>query len=155
MRHRRAVTVAWGVAFVLWIAFVWGRSLMQGPASSVESGRVVAVVRPVFVAAGVTDFDLITFIVRKSAHFSEYAVLGFLGRGLFSRLQDERGLPAWVGALAVALVPVADETIQLFVPGRSGSPRDVLIDLCGAALGTLVFWAGRRLWRLVRARRSA
>lgn len=143
-------TLAWGVAFVLWIGFVWGHSLVQGPASSLESGRFVALLRPVFEAAGVLDADLMSFVVRKCAHFSEYAVLGVIGRGFFSRLCAEMALPAWAGALCVALVPVADETIQLFVPGRAGSPRDVLIDLCGAATGALLSWAAVRVWGRVR-----
>ena len=141
----------WAVAFACWVLFIWGHSLVQGPASTAESGRVVALVRPLFELAGVTDLSVMSFVVRKCAHFSEYAVLGAIARGLFSRLAAERGVPAWVGALAVAVVPVADECLQLFVPGRTGMPTDVLIDLSGAATGALLSWAFSRL----RARRIA
>ena len=41
---------------------------------------VVAIVRPVFEALGVTDVNIMTLIVRDGAHFSEYAVLGVLAR---------------------------------------------------------------------------
>lgn len=147
-RARRSV-VRWGIAFACWIAFVWGHSLVQGPDSAVESGRVVELLRPLFEAAGVLDGDLMTFVVRKCAHFSEYAVLGAIGFGLFSRL-SAAGLPAWVGVASVALVPVIDESLQLFVPGREGSPRDVAIDLAGALIGSLLalLWAR---WRRCRA----
>ena len=36
----------WVLVFCLWVAFVWGHSLVQGPQSSLESSRVVAVVAP-------------------------------------------------------------------------------------------------------------
>ncbi len=137
MRHRLK-TSHWIFLTILWVAFIWGHSLVQGPESSLESGRVVALMRPIFEACGVTDVDVMGFVVRKLAHFSEYAVLGVLvqclegSRAGASRLQQ---IALW---LVLVLVPVLDETLQLFVPGRAGSPRDVCIDLAGACLGALV-----------------
>ena len=135
---RRPASVRWAVAFACWVAVIWGHSLVQGPQSSLESGLVVSIVRPLFEALGVTDVDLMSLVVRKLAHFSEYAVLGVLARGLFASLRRERGTRPWPMALLVALVPVADECVQLFVPGRSGQPADVLIDLSGLACGALL-----------------
>ena len=42
--------------------------------------------------------------------------------------------------MVVALVSVVDECIQLFVPGRTGQPTDVLIDLGGLVFGVLLAW---------------
>lgn len=139
-------TLAWGAALLLWVGFVWGHSLVGGAASSAESGRVVALLRPLFEATGVTDLDLMTFVVRKCAHFSEYAVLGGIARTFWTRVSRELGSRAsssrhrvlLAGLVLTALVPCLDETIQLFVPGRSGSPRDVAIDLAGVATGALL-----------------
>ena len=45
---------------------------------------------------------------------------------------------AWI-ALAVSVVyATTDEIHQLFVPGRSGEVRDVLIDSLGALIGILI-----------------
>lgn len=142
----------WLVALLCWVALVWGHSLVQGPASSLESGAVVALLRPLFEALGVTDVDLMSLIVRKCAHFSEYAVLGVLAHGLFRVRLRERGEAPLPRALLVALVPVADECIQLLVPGRSGQPTDVLIDLCGLLSGVLAAWALTRAAARLRAR---
>lgn len=128
----------WVPAFCLWVAFVWGRSLVRGPESSLESSRVVAVVAPILNALGIAGEAGMGFAVQKAAHFLEYAVLGALGVPAFLWPARDGRRPRWLGPLVVALVPVVDETIQLFVPGREASPRDVLIDLCGAAVGTLV-----------------
>ena len=40
--------------------------------------------------------------------------------------------------LFIVCVPSLDETIQIFVPGRSSAVRDVFIDLAGAATGLLI-----------------
>ena len=85
-----------------------------------------------------TDVDLMTHVVRKGAHFSEYAVLGILSCGLFSARLRERGRAPFPAAFLVALVPVCDECLQLFVPGRSGQLTDVLIDLAGVCAGVLL-----------------
>ena len=112
----------------------------------------MALLRPLFEATGVTDLDLMTFVVRKCAHFSEYAVLGGIARTFWTRVSRELGSRAsssrhrvlLAGFVLTTLVPCLDETIQLFVPGRSGSPRDVAIDLAGAATGALLTWLFHR-----------
>lgn len=127
----------WAVALACWVAFIWCHSLVQGPQSSLESGMVVALLRPLFEAVGVTDASLMSLVVRKCAHFSEYAVLGVLACGLFRARGRETGRRALLAALIVALVPVVDECIQLGVPGRSGQPTDVIIDLSGLLVGSI------------------
>ena len=142
---RRFTLSRWAVAFCCWTLLIWGHSLVQGPQSSAESGMVVDLVRPLFEALGVSDVDLMTLVVRKGAHFSEYAVLGVLAFGLFRERLRERGMPPFPTACLVALVPVSDECLQMFVPGRSGQPTDVLIDLAGICAGVLLsrLWARR------------
>ena len=148
---RRSAFWRWAVALCCWVLFIWGHSLIQGPQSSLESGMVVSLVRPLFEALGVTDVDLMSLIVRKGAHFSEYAVLGVLARCLYGALRSERAsfmtnYPVTF-VIIVGMVPVVDECLQLFVPGRSGQPTDVLIDLAGLATGALLAWLAGRLRR--------
>lgn len=80
--HAPRAAVAWLVVVVLWLAFVWGHSLVPGPASTGESNVVMHVLRPAFEAAGVTDTHQMTHVIRKCAHFLEYAMLGLLCSGL-------------------------------------------------------------------------
>ena len=135
---RRPTYLRWAVAFGCWVAVIWGHSLIQGPQSSLESGLVVSLVCPLFELAGIHDLGLMTLVVRKLAHFSEYAVLGVLARGLVTSLREEGIAPRLPVTVVAALVPVADECLQLFVPGRSGQLTDVLIDLSGLVTGALV-----------------
>ncbi|WP_288714484.1 VanZ family protein [uncultured Parolsenella sp.] len=127
---RIAAWVRW-LAVAAWACFVWSRSLCDGPESSAQSNVVTELLRPAFAALGVHEFSACTFIVRKAAHFLEYLVLGVL----LALTREEGTGPLWPRALLGVLVPSADETIQLFVPGRSGQIADIALDCCGVACG--------------------
>ena len=55
---------------------IWGHSFMNGFVSGNESGAIVRLVTPLAQSLQVYDTDLVTFIVRKCAHFTEYLILG-------------------------------------------------------------------------------
>jgi len=79
----------------------------------------------------------IDYPVRKAAHASEYAILGILLTGAILDIRKpwKRQLPAFlIGAVYAA----SDEFHQLFVPGRSGQIRDVMIDSAGVAAGIIL-----------------
>lgn len=79
------------------------------------------------------------FVVRKSAHAFIYTVLGALFAGGFLTIDKiKKSLRFFVPFLCSALYAVSDEIHQLFVQGRSGEFRDVLIDSTGAAVGIML-----------------
>lgn len=84
-------------------------------------------------------------VLRKCAHLTVYALLavacvrGLAHHGLAQRAQLLGG-----GALALAYA-ISDEFHQTFVPGRSGAPRDVAIDLIGIVAGLLLLSRNVRL----------
>lgn len=81
--------------------------------------------------------DVLTVVVRKGAHFSEYALMGVLAFGAFVRIK--KYIPRYLASLVFCIVYAAtDEFHQMFVPGRAGMVRDVIVDSCGAATGTLL-----------------
>lgn len=130
--HRVPVWARWLLVFA-WVLFIWSRSLFPGPESTAQSAAVVDILRPAFEALGVTDTNLMSFLVRKAAHFLEYALLGAL---LGSTSEEVR--PGWRQVVPGVIAPSADETLQRFVPGRSGQLSDVALDCAGAAFGMLV-----------------
>jgi VanZ family protein len=85
---------------------------------------------------------LAVFLVRKATHFSEYFVLtGLWWWALATRVGARRALgPAF--AIAV-LYAMTDEWHQTFVDGRTGVPRDVLIDSAGALTATWLIYRTR------------
>ena len=82
-----------------------------------------------------TLFDAVQFAVRKSAHFSEYALLGFLLRLLCASYALRRGgLVAWLCGTGYA---ATDELHQWFVAARSAMWQDVCLDSSGVFAGVL------------------
>ena len=86
----------------------------------------------------------IEFPVRKAAHMTEYAILALLLLGTITKDRITRKQLLAVICL-VAAYAATDEYHQLFVPGRSGQVRDVVIDTVGGTLGLGAWLAVRRL----------
>lgn len=76
--------------------------------------------------------DILDFIFKKSAHFIEYLILTVLW---YKALGFRNPTTAVLISLAYAF---SDETHQLFVPGRGGNLRDVLIDSLGISAAVYI-----------------
>ena len=82
----------------------------------------------------------IDYPVRKCAHASEYAVLGILLMGAFADRKvsvKKRMIICFIIGTSYA---ASDEFHQLFVPGRSGQVKDILIDAFGVGFGIVLMW---------------
>lgn len=78
-------------------------------------------------------------VIRKVAHGTEYFILALCCCYPLLKQGVERKKAALYGFLICLCYATSDEFHQLFVPGRSGQIKDILIDGLGAALGcTLV-----------------
>jgi VanZ family protein len=83
----------------------------------------------------------IQFLMRKTAHLSEYVILAVL---LWRALRDGTNVGAKLPTLfvtawfACAIFAIGDEFHQSFVPSRTASTFDVLIDICGALIGLAI-----------------
>ena len=82
----------------------------------------------------------IHFITRKVAHFTEYAILGFLAARAFrtSPRPAIRQRWFWISAALVVVFALLDEYHQSFVPNRTGTIYDSFIDISGG-LAALIF----------------
>lgn len=85
------------------------------------------------------------FVVRKLAHFSIYAILGFLMSNAF--YQQGIAKHKMFALIASVLYAASDEFHQLFIKGRSCEVRDVLIDSAGSLTGIMFFWLFIIVWR--------
>ena len=68
----------WLLLMLLWVLLIFGHSLTPAELSSKESGWVMDVVLKMLNAVGNDGRWLTGYLVRKSAHFLEYAVFGLL-----------------------------------------------------------------------------
>ena len=128
------------VLVILTLGFIWGNSLLSGELSAQESEKILELTEPVvepvtetLVAAGY-DVDE-HYVVRKMAHFTEFAVLGAMMFLLFVK-PDGRSRYLLPAGLCFAAACV-DEGIQILAVERGPALRDVLLDFCGSCVGIL------------------
>lgn len=139
----------------LWMLLIFLFSAQPGDTSEHTSTLVGRLLGRLFVkdftqwpAAAQLDWTAgIDFWIRKGAHFTVYTILGLLLIGGLCQLRQTRRV--WLAAAVIGWSYAAtDEFHQLFVPGRSGQLRDVVIDGCGVLTGLLLYYG----WQKLRAR---
>ena len=132
---------------VAWVCFIFFASTAEF--SAANTSRII---RPVllWLSPGISEAAIseVHFLVRKAAHFTEYAVLALLAARAFGA-SPRRGLKRrwWLASFAlVACVALSDEYHQSFVPSRTASLYDSLIDMAGgaAALACAALWLALR-----------
>ena len=76
----------------------------------------------------------ISHFIRKTAHFTIFAALGFFA---FLTSGQKKLLCKGTAAVLIfcGLYAVSDEIHQYFVPGRACMLRDMLLDTCGSLAG--------------------
>ena len=84
------------------------------------------------------DIDILNFIIRKSAHITEYIILSLLTISLLKEYTKEERIIILLSIIISFTYACTDEFHQIFVPGRSGQLIDVLIDGTGVATGTCI-----------------
>lgn len=120
-------------------------SCQDGIQSGKTSSRVIQFILNIFypeydslnAAQKAAIIDSMQFYVRKTAHFTEYAILGFFTCS-FLRYRDCRKSLSWLIAwLLGTLYAGTDEMHQYIMGTRTGSIRDVCIDSSGVAFGAI------------------
>ena len=140
---RPAPFASW-VPVVLWAACISWFSTGAFSAQSTNA-YIDPVLRRFFGELSPEAFRLAHTIIRKSAHFIEYALLGVLmARALTPPGARVTRATVLRTIVYCALYASADELHQTFVPSRTGSPYDALLDSIGAIGGTALFTAARR-----------
>ena len=130
---------------ILWIGVIFFLSSNQGSMSQ-TSLFVRPILKFLFPAAPEETLQIYHGYVRKGAHFTEYALLAFfalraLARSSFASLGNLRYVLPLVLAAIVASI---DEFIQSFEASRTGTYRDVLLDIAGGVAMVAILWLIKR-----------
>jgi len=82
----------------------------------------------------------IQFFTRKVAHFTEYAILGFLAARAFRTSPRPAIRNRWflICATIVVVYALTDEYHQSFVPSRTASIFDSLLDMAGGLTALII-----------------
>ncbi|MGL6009792.1 MAG: VanZ family protein [Culicoidibacterales bacterium] len=172
-------TIGAGLLVVAWSAFIFSRSLQTGAESGSLSGEFVKIIIELFPQITSNfSIDQLQFFIRKLAHVSEYAILGFflwvfwlhMKKSAVLKLTRQKyqvktktvcytlgecrtiaSTALTVSLFSGIIIALTDETIQTFIPNRAGLVIDVWIDFSGLT-GMLLFLTG--LWYLINKRKT-
>lgn len=133
------------VLLILWMIIIFSFSSADANKSTGTSDKVITTM--IEIKDKITDQETpinekeiivknSSFYVRKIAHITEYLILGLL---MFNTLKQFNILNNYYAIILCILYSCTDEFHQLFIKGRSGSFRDVLIDTIGILLGTYLY----------------
>lgn len=134
-------------------------SAQNGEASSEISGsityKIVNLLNPQFEVLSESEqiiiMDNFHRIIRKAAHFTIFASLGFFTFGFLYTFKSFNTLIYFIySEIFVFFYATTDEIHQLFVENRSGQFSDVLLDSLGGIVGILLmFFAFKilKVWR--------
>jgi hypothetical protein len=132
------------IAAGLWACLIFSAS--TGNFSSEHTSRyIVPFLQWLLPHASLSTILFLHLAIRKSAHVTEYFIFSVL---LWRAIRSERNQWQFRWALLAVLIAAvyasSDEFHQLFVPGRSASVHDVMIDVSGAILAQFVIWLWMR-----------
>ena len=133
---------------ILWMSLIFYLSHQPAAESSELSSSVTEVIidaiETVAPKVKIEKGD-IHHITRKNAHFLYYLILGILAVNAL-KINGVHGYRGILLALFICILyAISDEVHQIFVPGRSGEIRDVIIDSSGSGTGILAYLVMSRL----------
>ena len=134
-----------------WIILLFYLSNENGDTSSERSAAVVKFIESLFKNAVITEL-----VVRKVAHVTEYSILTILSfcavrftnkisviksyaESPVKLVKSDNEMYIAISLWLSLLTAVVDEYHQLFVEGRDGSMKDVLIDSIGIVMVLIIF----------------
>ena len=118
---------------ILWMLFIFIMSSFDSVESDNQSGFIVNIISNIL---NINNTDILSFIIRKIAHFAEYFILGLLTHNMINNFNKK----IYISIIICILYAVSDELHQVLIPGRSCQILDILIDSSGSILGIYLLY---------------
>jgi VanZ family protein len=143
-------TLVWLWAW--WPAILWAAVIFVMSTDTFSSEHTASIFEPIlrWIKPGMTrvQFQAINYLIRKSAHFSEYFIFCLL---IYRAVRGARKGWRWTWGLAALFCAAGysalDEIHQAFVASRTASAYDSLLDSVGAFFAMAVVWLWFRFRR--------
>lgn len=153
---------SWGYWINVWLPVVLGIAVIvlestEWFGSNHTSGPLRRIFEALFGPIADGRWEIVHHYIRKSGHFIGYGFIGLAWlRAWWMTLPRSHFLPdALLALLGTALVASCDEWHQAFLPNRTGSPWDVLLDCTGAITLQLIVYVFMRAFKPKRLARAA
>lgn len=122
------------IIVITWMLLIFIMSSFDATESTNQSNFIVNIITDIF---KIENIELLSFIIRKLAHFTEYLILGFLTINMLNK--NDISKKYLISILICIIYATSDEIHQIFVPGRACQIRDVLIDSIGSITGVYLY----------------
>lgn len=122
------------ILMLLWMFLIFLMSSFDATESANQSNFIVNIITDIF---KIENIELLSFIIRKLAHFTEYLILGFLTINMLNK--NDISKKYLISILICIIYATSDEIHQIFVPGRACQIRDILIDSIGSITGVYLY----------------
>ena len=134
---RYAPLVLWAV-----LIFIGSGDVLSGSHTSI----ILRAVRWLFPNVRDESLAVVHLLVRKAGHLTEYAIFATLAARAFRASSHDllRKHWFWVSLLLAIAYALSDEFHQSFVPSRTASIYDSLIDSVGALIALTIIWLRQR-----------
>ena len=136
MNNKKKI-IAW-LLFIFWLLLIFFFSQQNGVgSSSLSNGFLAEIEKLIHIPL---NNDVVRFIIRKLAHFTEYFILAILTCNLVKEYFTLNKKQYILIMLFCIFYAFSDEFHQLFISGRSGQIKDVLIDSSGSLVGLICYY---------------
>lgn len=122
------------VLVLIWASLIFIMSSFDATDSSNQSNFIVNIISNIL---NIENARLLSLIIRKLAHFTEYLILGFLTINMLNK--NDISKKYLLSILICIIYATSDEIHQIFVPGRACQIRDILIDSIGSITGVYLY----------------
>lgn len=119
---------------LIWMTIIFIMSSFDSVESSNQSNFIVDIIANIF---KIENIELLSFIIRKLAHYTEYLILGFLVINMFTK--NNINNLYLISIILCIIYAISDEIHQIFIPGRACQLRDILIDSIGSITGIYLY----------------
>lgn len=119
---------------LLWMFLIFLMSSFNATDSANQSNFIVNIIANIF---NINNIILLSLIIRKLAHFTEYLILGILVINMFTKNNAKKS--CLLSILLCIIYATSDEIHQIFTPGRACQIKDILIDSVGSITGIYLF----------------
>lgn len=129
--------LSWTVV-IFWMILIFNLSSQVAQQSNQLSTEITEIIVKTFeriVPQADLDIYKLNNLVRKSTHFFTYLIFGLFVINALIRSGVYGYRSIGLALLICVLYVISDEVHQLFVPGRGGEVKDVIIDSAGAIVG--------------------
>lgn len=135
--------IIYGIFVIVWMILIFAFSSQNGEESQRTSGyftdKVVQIITKVKSDINIENTEeIVSFIIRKMAHFSIYFVGGILIFNFVGTFPLKLKNVILLTFIIGCVYSISDEIHQLFISERAGQIRDVLIDSAGVMIATFL-----------------